>query len=295
VGTIIVVGTGSRETALREGLTRAGHQVWSWKEAASTPVSGWPRGGWIIAPLATVDEGGGLPELGIRHALSPEALHRLGPGGVLAAGRVAPPVQGWAEEARVEVVALTELEVFRWLNAVPTAEGAIREAMGLDLLPLAGRRTAVMGFGHVGSVLALRLKAYGCGVRVLDARSSARAWAEAMGLEARPLAPHHLQGCELVFNTIPVAVVDESWMEQLTGAWYLELASAPGAVPPTLRDRLHYRALPGLPGTLAPRRAAEIVWRSILTALAERGVEGLPSPELQFGGVAEGAWGGRLQ
>lgn len=274
VKTAVVIGRGKRERALCQVLAARGFAVFTHPPEAGAGERGlepmrWPEGAWIWAPLADIGADGVVAASGPPVALTPEDFDRIGPDGVVVAGRVDPVVRGWAASSGVRVVALRESEAFNWLNAVPTAEGAIRAAMGLDGRSLASRQVAVMGFGRVGTVLALRLKGYGCATRVLDARPLARIQARALGLDAAGLIPAALHGVEVVFNTIPVPVVAPDWLAALGGAWFLELASPPGAVPPVLRPALRYRPLPNLPAEVAAEEAAQIVWDSTQLALFE--------------------------
>lgn len=271
----VVAGGGAREQCLAQLLHQRHYPVWTW--GWSLPqIPGWrltdpfPAGLWMIGPMEGVDADGRFPSEDHSLVVDDALLERLArAGGGLAAGRLAPEMKQKADAAGVPTVAYREREEFVWLNAVPTAEGAIRALIDLDGYGLDGRRVSVLGFGHVGSVLALKLQAAGGRVWVMDGFRARRAQASAYGLEVRDLRPDSLDGVDLAINTIPVPVVTSAWLPHLTGKPWLELASPPGGLEPELRRRLEVVDLPGLPGKVLPRRAAEIILQSVLSGAEE--------------------------
>ena len=83
----------------------------------------------------------------------------------------------------------------------------------------------------------------------------------------RGLSPA-LDGCEVVFNTVPAAVLPRPLLQKLPPeALLVELASAPGCCDPAEAEALglRYRAAPGLPGKAAPRTAGEYLGQVIPT------------------------------
>lgn len=267
--TIVVAGNDPRERYLVQLLQAENWAVRTW----AFPVEGcspWdetselPPESWIIGPMDGITTDGKIRASEGEVTLTAAMLRQIGRvGGGVAAGLIAPDVVCLAQELGVRTVVYRHLEEFAWLNAVPTAEGAIQAAIGLNGFGLAGREVAVLGFGHVGSVLALRLDAYGARVRVLDSSSVRRSQAAAFGLSAFPLEPASLASSELVFNTIPVPVVSLAWLSILEKTHWLEIASPPGGLQSEVRRRVRVLDLPGLPGRVTPRRAAEIIWQCL--------------------------------
>ena len=75
-----------------------------------------------------------------------------------------------------------------------------------------------------------------------------------------------LDGCEVVFNTVPAPVLPYELLQKLPpDALLVELASAPGGCNAAEAEALglRYRAAPGLPGRAAPRTAGEYLGQVI--------------------------------
>lgn len=75
-----------------------------------------------------------------------------------------------------------------------------------------------------------------------------------------------LDGCEVVFNTVPAPVLPEELLRRLPPeALVVELASAPGGCDAAVAEAmgLRYRNAPGLPGKAAPRTAGEYLGQVI--------------------------------
>ena len=156
-------------------------------------------------------------------------------------------------------------------NAALTAEGAVGVLLEESERSLCGSRALVSGFGRIGRLLALKLKALGAQVTAAARRAESRAEAEALGCEALPFSALP-GGFDFVVNTAPARVLDESFLCLLPeDALLLELASAPGGYDRTLAEQLGLRCLsaPGLPGRSAPRSAAELMRRELRRAMKE--------------------------
>jgi len=162
---------------------------------------------------------------------------------------------------------------FMWLNAVPTAEGAMAAAIARSGRTVFGRPIGVMGFGRVGLVLADRLSRYGARVTIFDRAAEKRAMARALGLDALSLEPDPRPRLDGLFNTIPVPVLDASWFSADGPRWIVDLASLPGGLWPECREQAmnsgRYEQILSIPGKVAPIRAAEIIWETLALALEE--------------------------
>lgn len=205
--------------------------------------------------------------------LTPDFLDRMGPGGLVAAGLVAHPVTAWCSERKIRTIQYRHETSFMWLNAVPTAEGAMKSAIGLSGSTLFNRPVAVLGFGRVGLVLADRLSRYGSVVSIVERLPEKRAMAQALGFQALPLEIMPRPLVDGVFNTIPAPVLDETWFRERTPYWVIDLASNPGGLVPDLKSDAEvatkYQHILSIPGKVAPRRAAEIVWDTLSLLLEE--------------------------
>ena len=165
-----------------------------------------------------------------------------------------------------EPVELFGTEPLTTHNAVPTAEGAIALAVLHSPYRLHGAPCLVIGYGHIGRVLANKLHGLSARVTVAARRPSDRAMAEAFGLEAdetgryaRGLAYH------FVFNTVPAPVLTQDQLAALLpGCLLVELASAPGGIPACTRTEVTRIAAPGLPGRFCPASAGAAYAAAIL-------------------------------
>ena len=149
---------------------------------------------------------------------------------------------------------------------MPTAEGAIALAVLHSPYRLHGAPCLVIGYGHIGRVLANKLHGLSARVTVAARRPSDRATAEALGLEAdetgryaRGLAYH------FVFNTVPAPVLTQDQLAALLpGCLLVELASAPGGIPACTRTDVTRIDAPGLPGRFCPASAGAAYAAAIL-------------------------------
>lgn len=79
-------------------------------------------------------------------------------------------------------------------------------------------------------------------------------------------------GFDFIVNTVPARVLDDGALcAAAEDALLVELASAPGGFDRTLAENLGLRviAAPGLPGKVAPLRAAELMREAIYASLRE--------------------------
>ncbi|HIW16195.1 MAG TPA: dipicolinate synthase [Firmicutes bacterium] len=153
-------------------------------------------------------------------------------------------------------------------NAAITADAAAAMLMRELGGTVCGKRVAVAGFGRIGLVLALRLRALGADVLVLARRSEVRAMARALGLRA---GTEPESGADAVLNTVPARVFTEESLGR--AGLYIELASAPGGCSreAALSAGARYLSGAGLPGKAAPEAAGEALCRCLWDMFEERG------------------------
>ncbi len=162
------------------------------------------------------------------------------------------------------------------LNAIPTAEGAIQYAMQNSEITLHDSHCLVLGFGRSGKILAHKL--YGLGAKVsVEARSSKDlAFISTYGYTPIPLQDlnDHLNSFDFVFNTVPAIILDAEAIRNISkDTVYIELASAPGGIDPCTIKALgtNYIPAPSLPGKVAPKSAAKIIYHCFSLILHDMG------------------------
>jgi dipicolinate synthase subunit A len=165
-----------------------------------------------------------------------------------------------------------------WLNAVPTAEGAIAAAIGKSGRTLFERPIGIIGLGRVGLVLADRLNRYGAVPIIFERSLDKRAMARALGLQSYALEDERRPFLDGVFNTAPAPVLGPEWFGLDGPEWVIDLASIPGGLVQELRGAQYiadrYQQILSLPGKGAPIRAAEIIWETLGLTLEEEWQDG---------------------
>lgn len=159
-------------------------------------------------------------------------------------------------------------------NAVPTAEGALALAMDNSDITVSGSSCLVVGCGRCGRALAKLLRGCGADVSVSSRKRKDRFWTRIHGchpVETGELA-EIIDRFDYIFNTVPVRVVDAGVLQRMReDALLIELASGAAGVDMTAAAQLGRRAIfaPALPGKCAPKTAAQILYRSIISILTE--------------------------
>jgi dipicolinate synthase subunit A len=278
---IVIAGGDSRDVWLGQMLQQRGHHVRAWGLAAPgiAPyvVSDEPPT-VLIGPMTGVGDDGWMQTQDGRVRLNDEVLKQMGPGALVAAGLIGPGIVRRCQELNIRTIQYRQEATFMWLNAVPTAEGAIAAAVGRSGRTLFERPIGVVGYGRVGAVLADRLARYGARPVVFDRSPDRRAMARALGHKSLALEAPARPLLDGAFNTVPAPVLDGSWFDLEGPEWVIDLASVPGGLIPDLRgasfvaDR--YEQILGIPGKVAPVRAAEIIWETLSLALEEEWQDG---------------------
>lgn len=164
------------------------------------------------------------------------------------------------------------LDSYALLNAVPTAEGAIKIAIENTPFTLWNSRVLVIGYGRVGKILTDRLKALGCNVTVSARKPADFALLEATGL------PHITTGeigqkpldFDIIFNTVDVKVIPDSALKQTACTLMVDLSSKGGFDLAAARENgITAIKAPGLPGITAPQTAGEILAKTVTDIVSQ--------------------------
>lgn len=164
-----------------------------------------------------------------------------------------------------------KLDSYSLLNAVPTAEGAIKLAIENTSFTLWQSRVLVIGFGRVGKVLADRLKALGAYVTVSARKPADFALIKALGYKAAQTqaVSDTLSDYDIVFNTVDAKVIDERAFENCTVKLLIDLSSFGGFDLANAGDcGIHALKAPGLPGITAPHTAGKILADTVTEILS---------------------------
>lgn len=278
-----VIGGDARQVKLAEMLIHDGHQVRAFgMEGAEKRPEGLCAGlnealtgaQYVILPLPALN--GDMLHAPLTEAsVSVEELaDALTPGQVLLAGKMDGKLRALAEERGVTAIDYFEREELTVKNAAATAEGAVQILMQELPVTLAGTKILVIGFGRIGKLLALKLRALGADVTVSARKYADFAWIEALDLKAadtRKLAGA-LSVYTAVVNTVPSLVLEGTRLAELgEGCLCLDLASKPGGIDFEAASRLGVRAIwaLSLPGQVAPVTSGAAIKDAIYNIISE--------------------------
>ena len=171
---------------------------------------------------------------------------------------------------------LCENETFNYLNAVPTAEGAIALSMANTKTTIDGSNSLVLGYGRIGKCLSRRLRALGSNVTVAARKERDRAEAISDGMRVTDYdgLSSLMQDFDAIYNTVPQTVLTEQALSRLKeGVPVIELASKPGGVDAigALRCGTRVISAQSLPGRVAPVTAGRIIAKCIKDVLEKGG------------------------
>lgn len=175
----------------------------------------------------------------------------------------------------IEYYDLTNEESFSLLNAIPTAEGAIFEAIKNTETTLCNSNALIMGYGKIGKVLAKMLNGIGANVYCEARKKKDLAFIKAMGYneinitELKKVLPK----MDYIFNTVPALLLDENMLKLVKkDAIIIDLASTPGGVDFEKARELDLNVVwtLALPTKVAPKTAAIYIKDTIDTILKDK-------------------------
>lgn len=178
----------------------------------------------------------------------------------------------YAEEIKFYSYANTE--EFQIMNAVPTAEGAIKIAMNEKNETLLGKNCLITGFGRIGKLLANRLKTFGVNITTASRNNEEIAWAKALGYNFIHLKNLNdkMPNYDLIFNTIPSVIFSKEILSKCQdNVFIVDVASNPGGIDKTAAEKfkINYVHALGIPGKMFPGSAAKIIYDSIQKIIKE--------------------------
>lgn len=152
------------------------------------------------------------------------------------------------------------------LNAVPTAEGAIKIAIENTPYTIWQSKILVIGYGRVGKILANRLKGLGALVTVSARKPADFGLLEALGFEFINTNTLNINPpkYDIIFNTVDVKVIEDETLEKTVCDLIIDL-STHGALSLKKAEECGIKAIkaPGLPAKIAPRTAAKILSQTV--------------------------------
>lgn len=165
--------------------------------------------------------------------------------------------------AEYKTVDLLQDDEYLAKNADITAHCAIRLAMQMLPVTLAQCNILIIGWGRIGKCLARLLHQLGANVTVSARKSSDRAMLLALGYRTCNVSQGHtLAGYRVIFNTVPVMVLQEPACSD--NCLKIDLASKLGIG----GDNVIWAR--GLPGKDAPESSGALIAQRVVQIIGER-------------------------
>ncbi len=159
------------------------------------------------------------------------------------------------------------------LNAVPTAEGAVKVALGEYKKTISKSKCLVVGYGRIGKVLAELLKNMGAEVTVSARKSEDMAWIDAQGYKSINLSNNkNILDFDIIFNTVPAQIFNNNQLLLCRKETIIiDLASEPGGIDKESAKKLGIKFVHalGLPGKFFPQTSGEIIKKTIYKIIEE--------------------------
>lgn len=220
----------------------------------------------VIAPMTSTDEEGFLKNTFVeeRIQLNSEFFNLMKKEALFLIGFVLPDLKKLLEDKGINYIELSRLDELAILNAVPTAEAAIKIAIEETDITIADSNVLVYGLGKTGLSLAWRLKLLGANTYGVTRNKAAIARGKDLGIKmlTYDTLAEHLPEMDILFNTVPALIIDRESIALLKeDAVIIDLASAPGGTDFTAAREKGIKAIlaPGLPGKTAPVTAGKIL------------------------------------
>ncbi len=192
------------------------------------------------------------------------------------AGAVKDGVRSLAESLGMDITDYGRDEALLQKNALCSAEGALYILMRELDRTLHGANFTVIGYGRIGRILSIQLKAMGASVNAVARRAESYSLMYLDGVK-----PFDFDGLsdsckdsDAVINTVPFTVLGKAELSSLNEkSFVLDLASSPGGVDRRAADELGVKVIWALsiPGKYCPETAAEIICETITRVRSKKG------------------------
>ena len=261
---ICIIGNSKRTEILKNNLIRSNYTIASYRSCDELPAK--IDAQIIILPIPTVNLNGKL-NLGGSFTLTVEELldRTLNTSTVITCGY---SVKGF------NTVDLNTRDDFAYLNAIPTAEGAISIAISECDISLFYAKTIIFGFGRIGKILANRLHAMGCDVTVAARSLKDLSYAKSLGFSAIKISEVQklIINYDLIFQTVPSPVITADIIDNIKKtATVIELSSKSVGTNTeyAAHNGIKVISAMGLPEKTSPTTAGYILTESIGNILHE--------------------------
>ena len=228
----------------------------------------------ILGPIPFSSNGNTINSPFSKEKIKVQDIMDLSKGKILIAGSIKQDIYELANSMNVKVIDIMKREELSVLNAISTAEGAIKIAIEETPKNIHGSNVLVMGFGRIGKVLSHMLNGLGAKVSCEARKNSDLAWIKAYGYDAIPIADlnDNLYKFDIIINTIPYILLDRDALENVKeDALVIDLASNPGGVDRNAikEKQIKFVWALSLPGKISPVTSAEFIKETLFNVVKE--------------------------
>lgn len=193
---------------------------------------------------------------------------------VFFAGRISESLLELAGKYQIKTHDLLEREDMAILNAIPSAEGAIKIAIEETNFTLHSSKILVIGYGRIGKILCRILNGFAADVHV--AVHKPEQFAEVKSHGYTPILTEHmgaiLKDTNIIINTVPKVLLNRNNLYLIKkDCFILDLASKPFGIDYECSKKFGLKVLwaPSLPGKIAPQTVAEYMKQTIYAIISE--------------------------
>ena len=261
---IAILGSSLRFDILSSELTSLGYEVTTYSRADEIPQI--LEQDVIVLPIPTKSKEGFL-NLGGDNKITPEALLGRTKAETLI-------ISCNYSDNRRKTVDINKDEYFAFLNAVPTAEGAISIALKEKGMTMFSRSCLIVGFGRIGKILAHRLDGLKANITVAARNPKDLALIKALGLKGINIfsLEESINEYDIIFQTVPSPILTENVLSKVdNGTPIIELSSAMAGTDLAKAKELGLKVINagGLPEKCAPHTAGMILFDSVIRIIKE--------------------------
>ena len=172
------------------------------------------------------------------------------------------------------IIDINKREDFAYLNAIPTAEGAIYKAIESSEKSLFDCNILVTGFGRVAKVLCSRLVGFSKNITVAARSLTDLSYSSSLGYKTLNIydLSDHISKFDLIFQTVPHIILDKNIIDNMNpDTIVIELSSKSCGTDYSYADSKPVKIIhaPALPEKIAPLTAGNILTKSVLSIIAE--------------------------
>lgn len=239
-----IIGDDLRSTYIRKMYIDEGKNITNFKEAD-----------YVIAPIPFTRDGIRITG----EMLECEELIESLENKILFTGAIQDNIRN--KMKNIKFYDLMDLDEIAILNAIPTVEGAIFEAIKNSHITLSGANVLVLGYGRIGKVLCETLRGMNAKVYCEARKSKDIAFIDAMGYNSIHIDDlnSYLPKMDYIFNTIPVTILNKDNLKYINKeCTIIDLASVPGGIDFEFAKKLDLNVVwaLSLPSKVAPKSAA---------------------------------------